>query len=841
MAKKKSSPSRKKKVKKAPARSGSTRKKSAKKKSAPKTASRKKPVKKATAKRNTAEGKKEKEPVVNSTEHDLVNYVSISQETRRRYLNYAMSVISSRALPDIRDGMKPVQRRIMYVMYNDLRLTADTKTRKCAKICGDTTGNYHPHGETAVYDALVRMAQDFTLRYPLVYGQGNFGSVMGLPAAASRYTEAKLNSVAEQLMNELRYDTVDMRTNYDGTRDEPIVLPARYPNLLVNGSQGIAVGMATNIPPHNMEEVIKASLQLIKQPKSTVAQLMKHIKGPDFPLGGRIVTDRRELRKAYESGRGSIKVRAEWDFDKEKRKTTKNRIVIKSVPYGVETGPLVAAIGDLVAQNKIPQLVDVADETDDENGLRIVLEMKPGSDPEAIFAYLYKHTNLEQNFAMNLTCLVPDEQGNIIPARLSLVEMIQYFLDFRFLTIKRRFEYLLEQLEKRIHILEGFAIIFDGLDKALRIIRRSNGKKDAAEKLMKAFPLDAIQTDAILEMQLYKISQLEIDNIMEELEDKLAQAEEIRKILASNRRLWKVVEKELGEISAQYGDKRATKIGSSEEITEFDPQAYIVKENTNVVVTREGWVKRVGRIQNISSTRVREGDSVLTVVPGNTLEHVVFFSSDGVAYTIPIDQILVSSGYGVPLSKLVRIGDGANMVGAVTTDPRFTEEDVKKRGNPTPAPYLLIVTEQGQVMQHSFSPFRTPSTKVGRKYCRLRSGDKVVFAELVTEGKTMFIATKKARIIHFKIKEVPILSSAGKGVKGIKLESKDHVLGAMQLSRPSDCLRVINSNNKKLSFGQMKYGVTSRGGKGVRTSLRNGFKKIIHPEIELVEWAEMEE
>ncbi len=840
MAKKKSSPSRKKRVKKKPARKKTTRKKSSSKKTTKKTSSRKKPVKKVTRKKKTTR-KKKKATVIAPTEDDSIKFVSISEETRRRYLNYAMSVISSRALPDIRDGLKPVQRRIMYVMYHDLRLMADAKTRKCAKIYGDTTGNYHPHGETAVYDALVRMAQDFSLRYPLVFGQGNFGSVMGLPAAAGRYTEAKLNSVAEHLMNELRYNTVDMRPNYDGTREEPVVLPARYPNLLVNGSQGIAVGMATNIPPHNLEEVIKACLHLIKHPKSTVAQLMKFIKGPDFPLGGRIVTDRRDLRKAYEEGRGSIKVRAEWKFDIEKRTRSKNRLVIYSLPYGVDTGPLVAVIGDMIAENKLPQLIDVADETDDENGLRVVLEIKPGSDPEAVFAYLYKHTNLEQNFAMNLTSLIPDEQGNIVPARLSLVEMIRYFLDFRFLTIKRRFQFLLEQLEKRIHILEGFEIIFNGLDKALKIIRRSSGKKDAAEKLMKAFPLDSIQTDAILEMQLYKISQLEIDNIIEELEDKIEQAEEIRKILASNRKLWSVVEKELGEISKEFGDNRATKIGSSEEIAEYDPQAYIIKENTNVVITREGWVKRVGRIQNIKSTRVREGDSVLTVIPGNTLENVIIFSSDGVAYTIPMDQIPVSSGYGVPLSKLVRLGDGVNMVAAITTDDRFTPEDKKKRGIPTPAPHILMVTAQGQVMQLSFSTFRTPSTKVGRKFCRLRSGDKVVFAELVEDATTMFIASKKARIIHFKIKDAPILNSAGKGVKGIKLESKDYVLGAVQLSRPSDCLRVTNTNNKTLSFGQMKYGVTSRGGKGVRTSLRNGFKEIIQPDIELIDWAEMEE
>ena len=773
-------------------------------------------------------------------DEDRMRPVSLAEETRRRYLNYALSVITSRALPDVRDGLKPVQRRILYVMYNLLRLTADSKRRKCAKVCGDTTGNFHPHGDDAVYDSLVRMAQDFTLRYPLVDGQGNFGSVMGLAHAARRYTEARLTAIAEQLMNELRYRTVDMRPNYDGERDEPVVLPARFPNLLVNGTQGIAVGMATNIPPHNLGEVIKACVYLIDNSDATVAKLMKHIKGPDFPLGGRVVTDRRTLRKAYESGRGSVKVRAEWQFDRTRRKENRNRIIIYSVPYGVSTGPLLEVIGAYANSRKLPQLIGTGDETNEKNGLRIVLDLKPGSDADAVMAFLYKHTNLEQNFAFNLTALVPDEHGGMVPARLSLVEMLQQFLDFRFITVRRRFEYQLEQLERRIHILEGMQIIFDGLDKALRIIRKSSGKADAAEKLMKAFPLDAEQTNAILELQLYRISQLEIDRIVEELEEKRAEAEKIRKILASDRRLWKVVKTELNEVASNFADKRRTTIGNAEEVVDYDPQAYILRENTNVVVTREGWIKRVNRLQKVESTRVREGDVVLDVVPGSTLEHVILFSSEGVAYTLPIDQVPATTGYGEPVSKHVRMGDGATIVAAVSTDPRFTPEDKKVRGEQTPKPYLLIVTARGQVLRISLSGFRTPSTKVGRKFCRLRSGDKVVFVEPVTDGETMFIASKKARVLHFSIDEVPILNSAGKGVIGIKLEKGDEAIGAMQLARPSDALHVINTNGTEMSFGQTKYEVTSRAGKGVNTSKRNGFREIVQPEIELVDWAELD-
>jgi DNA gyrase subunit A len=777
----------------------------------------------------------------NGDDGDQITYVSLSQETRRRYLNYALSVITSRALPDARDGLKPVQRRILYVMHHDLGLTATAKTRKSAKVCGDTTGGYHPHGEMAVYDSLVRMAQGFSLRYPLVIGQGNFGSVIGLPAAAARYTEVKLTALAEQLMNELRFETIGKRANYDATREEPVVLPARFPNLLVNGTQGIAVGMATNIPPHNLREAVKACVLLIHEPDSTVAQLMKFIKGPDFPLGGRIVTDRRSIRQAYEEGRGSIKVRGEWKLEKDRKSEATTRIVLSSVPYGVETGPLLTVIGDIINARKLPQVVGVADESSEKHPLRLVLETKPGSDPEAIMAYLYRHTALEQNFAFNTTCLVPDEHGALVPARLSLKELLRQFLDFRFKTVTRRYEYQLRQLERRIHILEGFAIVFKGLDQALKIIRNSSGKQDAAAKLMKAFPLDEEQTEAVLELALYRISSLEIDRILEELKEKRAEAESIRKILASKVRLWKVVETELEEVADKFGDDRRTAIGSDEEVTEFDPQAYIVRENTNVVLTRDGWLKRVGRLQKVESTRVREGDAVLAVVPGSTLENVVVFSSDGVAYTLPIDQVPASSGYGDPLSKLVRVGDGARPIWATTTDDRFTSADALVRKNQPPRPYLLIATRLGQVMQLSFGAFRTPSTKAGRRYCRLRPGDRVVFVELVGEADTMFLATRDARVIHFKIGDVAILGGPGKGVRGIKLAPDDEVLGAIQLARPSDCLHVINENDKELSFGQMKYGVTARGGKGIKTSTRTGFKEIIPPPIELVDWEQFEE
>ncbi len=773
-------------------------------------------------------------------ETDRIEYVPLSQETRRRYLNYAMSVITSRALPDVRDGLKPVQRRILYVMFDGLRLTPDSKPIKCAKISGDTSGNYHPHGTAAIYEALVRLAQDFTLRYPLIHGQGNFGSFIGLPPAAERYTEAKLTAIAVQLMQELRFETVDYRPNYDGRTQEPVVLPAQFPHLLVNGTSGIAVGMATNIPPHNLGEVIAACVHLVDNWEAETKELLKFIKGPDFPLGGRMITERKELRSIYEEGKGAVKVRGEWRADKDRKGTAEDRLVVYSIPYGVETGPLVSELGNVVNSKKLPQLLNVTDETDNKQGLRIVLKLKPGADPNAVMAYLYKHTALEQNFNYNSTCLVPDEHGTLIPARPALADMLRHFLTFRFATVRRRFEFQLKQIERRIHILEGFEIVFNDLDKALKIIRNSSGKRDAADKLMKAFPLDEEQTMAILELQLYRISQLEINTIREELAEKRAEADRIRKILNSEKRLWSVVKTELEELSTTFADKRRTTLGSSEEVTEFDASAYIVKENTNVVLTQEGWIKRVGRLQNVETTRVREGDAVLDVVPGSTLDTVAFFSSDGVAYTLSIADVPVSSGYGEPLSKHVKLADGASLVAAVTTDPRFTPADKVVDKELPPTPYLFILTALGQTMRIPLSPFRPASTKSGRKFCRLAAGDRVVHVELVRDATSVFLASKGARVIHFSVDDIAILSGAGRGVRGIKLEPKDVALGAALMSRPSDCLRVKTSGDKILTCGQQKYAITSRGGRGFRAAHRSTFEEVLRPDIQLVDWAAME-
>jgi DNA gyrase subunit A len=774
---------------------------------------------------------------------ETIQPVSLQQETRKRYLTYAMSVVMSRALPDVRDGLKPVQRRILYTMYHDLHLYADGRPRKCAKIVGDVTGNYHPHSDDAAYESLVRMAQNFVMRVPLVQGQGNFGSVDGDEPAARRYTEAKLAAPAEFLMSELRQRTVTMRPNYDNTREEPTVLPARFPNLLVNGVSGIAVGLATNIPPHNLRDVLESCVHLIENPEATTAELLNKLKGPDFPLGGKVVTDRTTLRKIYEEGTGSIKVQAEWKLESAGKR---EQIVVTSIPYGVNKGTLEGAIGEIIASRKLPQLLNLTNESNEKEGMRIALEIKPGTDPNLVMAYLYRHTALQQNFAYNLTCLVPvpdpenPDKERVKPERLGLKELLRHFLDFRLVTVRRRFEFELEQLRKRIHILEGFRIIFDALDKAIKLIRESDGKADAAAKLMKTFKLDEAQTDAILDAQLYRIAQLEIKKILEELKEKTAEAERIQGILRSQQKLWGVIKGEMNELAEKFGERRRTRMGSGEDTPDFDPEAYIVRENTNVVLTRDGWIKRVGRLASVEGTRVREGDEVVAVLPGTTLDHAIFFADDGTAYTMRMNEVPVTTGYGEPIAKFFRLADQVKLIGAVTTDERFTPREQAPANGEPPPPHLLVVTSQGQTLRTPLAPFRTESTKAGRRYLKLNEGDRVVLVTVPREEKTIYLASAEGHVIHFRIDEINILSGVGKGVMGIKLEDGDTCLGGALMGGRFDKVVLETSGGKTMEFGPAKYEVTSRGGKGFEAVKRTNFVRIVPPPIELVDWDKIE-
>src|SRR5438876_7330745 len=484
--------------------------------------------------------------------------VALHEAAQSRYLNYALSVITARALPDVRDGLKPVQRRILYTMWQQ-NLTSDVKHRKCAKVVGDVMGSFHPHGDAALYETLVRMAQSFSLRYPLVDGSGNFGSLDGDSAAAMRYTECRLAAISNEMLAEIEQTTVPFRPSYDGTKTEPVVLPARLPNLLVNGATGIAVGMATNIPPHNLGEVCTALTKLLDNEDLGNAQLCRYIKGPDFPTGGQILNAPEELKQIYKTGSGTVRLRGTWDIGPETRST--KTIYIDSVPYTVNKAQLVEAIGQIAESRKLPQLLDVKDLSTED--VRIALEMKKDADEKMIMAYLFKHTALQINFVVNLTCLIPTENPEVgRPERLDLKSILWHFLHFRLEVVTRRLEHELAALKKRIHILEGFETVFDALDEIIKMIRKSDGKVDSAEKIMARFKLDAEQTDAILELKIYRLARLEILIIQKELEDKRKRARQISALLKDEEGRWKLVRAELEEISSKYGDKRRTVIES---------------------------------------------------------------------------------------------------------------------------------------------------------------------------------------------------------------------------------------------------------------------------------------
>jgi DNA gyrase subunit A len=702
--------------------------------------------------------------------------VALSNETQRLYLNYALSVITSRALPDVRDGLKPVQRRILYTMHHELHLRPDGKPSKCARIVGDVMGKYHPHGDSAIYDALVRLAQDWVMRATLVHGQGNFGSLDGDAAAAHRYTEAKLTKIAMELLEELSQKTVLYRPTFDNEHSEPIVLPARFPNVLVNGAQGIAVGMATSIPPHNLGEVIDACEMLIENRKTTVAKLLAKLKGPDFPTGGELITPKSEIKKIYETGQGTVKVRGEWTVDSKKPE----QIVITSIPYGLEKHTLVEKIAEVIVGKKLPAITDVRDESTDV--VRIVIEMKKTANPELVMAYLSKHTPFQTNVQVNLTCLVPSENPEVpSPQRLDLKQILEHFLDFRLDTVKKRLKFDLEELEKRLHILEGFEKVFDALDEIIKIIRRSEGKQDAAEKIMKRFGLDELQTDAILELKLYRLAKLEILIIKEEADKKRAEAKKIRALLKSEAKLWELVKKELLEIRTEYADKRRTKIIGVEEEVEFKAEDFIVDEDAIVIVSERGWVKRQGKVKDLSNTRTKEGDRVLTVQAGSTRATVAFFSNHGICYVTRIADVPQSSGYGDPIQKMFKFGDGETVIGACSFDARIIEmpeeELTLDDGSPSP-PYAVAVTKLGYAFRFSLFPHKEPSTRSGRKYARLKEGDEVLTVFPCFDLRYVIAAADDGHGIAVKMEEIALLSGAGRGTMLIKLGKEASLLAA---------------------------------------------------------------
>ena len=681
---------------------------------------------------------------------------------------------------------------------------------------------------------------------PLVDGSGNFGSIDGDNAAAMRYTECRMTRIAGEILADLATRTVAFKPNYDGSREEPVVLPSRMPNLLVNGATGIAVGMATNMPPHNLKEVCRALLKLLKDPEIKDYQLVAKdaIQGPDFPTGGQIISTNSELREMYATGQGTVKVRATHKIVETKKKKV---IQIISVPYAVNKAELVERMSDLVFSGKLPLVEDVRDVSTED--IRIDLPLKKDADPQKVLAYLYKNTRLQNNFNVNMTCLVPTENPEVgAPNRLSLKEILWHFLHFRLEVITRRLENELAALEKRIHLLQGFVKVFDALDTIIRIIRKSDGKADAAVKIMKRFPaakggLDELQTDAILELKLYRLARLEINLIQEELKNKNKRARQIRKLLkedttdTNNSGRWGLVRKEIEHLISEFcagpEGKRRTVIEAVGEEVEISAEDFIVAEDCHVLITTDGWVKRQKQIADPSKSRLRGGDTVLDVIAGSTRETIGFFSSMGFCYTCRMIDIPASTGFGEPIQKLFKLKDGEKIVTAMSFDPRAIGDMNEDPKDPEVCPDIhgFAASSNGYALRFTLAGFAEPSTRSGRRFARCSAGASIVGVEAIDGDETILAISAACRAVVCPADEVNYLSGAGKGVMLIKLAKTDRLLGFKASRGERDLLLVETNRGAKKTISTVKYRTTSRGGKGNEIQKNGKIAKIVRPPV----------
>ncbi len=698
---------------------------------------------------------------------------SLQQESRDRYLTYALSVVSGRALPDVRDGLKPVQRRILYAMLQNLNLKPSSSHRKSAAVVGEVLARFHPHGDVACYEAMVRMAQDFSLRYPLVDGQGNFGSLDGDNAAAYRYTEAKLRELALEVIGEINEETVSFRDNFDATVVEPVVLPSRIPNLLINGATGIAVGMATSIPPHNLKDTIKAIIELAKDPELSTSKLTSLIKGPDFPTGCNILNSQKELVEMYETGRGSVRMRGEWSVEEQAR--GKQVIVVTTIPYAVNKATLVERIAGLIIDRKVPQLVDVRDESTNE--IRLVLELAAGADADVAMAYLFKNTPLESNFAVNLTALVPAEGASTRPELLSLRSCLKHFFDFRVDVTEKKLTFERKQLLERMHILEGLVIIYDALDEALKIVRKSDGRSDAADKLRARFKLSEIQAFAVVDMRIYQLSKTNIEEITKELAEKERRVKEIEKLLKSKTALQDVVCADLEKIAEKYGDRRKSKLIKDNVDIEFDETQYVVQEDVHAIITADGWIKRIRRTNDLTSTRLREGDALLSAHALTTLDSVALLTSFGTLFVLKVSDFPASSGYGTPIQKLLKFKDGERIVRSFgisasgQTAPATGAQVQLPLGNATVSGVrdqrlkdgdtLVLVGQQGTGYGLTLNEL-SATKRTGRRVMKLRDGE--FLAAVAPIAPLMVFITQDGSGLAIPQGEIPVRDSAAVGV-----------------------------------------------------------------------------
>ncbi len=731
----------------------------------------------------------------------------IEDEMKESFLDYSMSVIVQRALPDVRDGLKPVHRRILYAMH-ELGLVPGRPYKKSATVVGDVLGKYHPHGDIAVYDALVRMVQDFSLRYPLVDGQGNFGSVDGDPAAAYRYTEARLTRVAMTMLEDIDKNTVDFIPNFDERLQEPTVLPAKLPNLIINGAAGIAVGMATNIPPHNLAETVEAITYLVDHPNAGVKDLRKFIKGPDFPTGA-IIYGREGIKECYEKGRGRITIRARAVVE-EKESTGKHQIVVAEIPYQVNKSNLIAQIAELVNGKKLEGISDLRDESDRE-GMRIVIELKRDAVPAVVLNQLYKRTQMQTTFGAIMLALVDGA-----PKEMNLKELLEHFIEHRHTVIVRRTEFELKRAQDREHILEGLKIAVDNIDEVVKIIRKSKDTPTADASLRKRFKLSEKQSAEILNMRLARLTALEITKLEDELKEVRKFIKECKEILASKPRRMKILKEELTEVAAGFGDQRRTEIVADQ--GEFSIEDLIAEEDMVITVSHAGYIKRLPvsayRRQRrggkgVISAHTKEDDWVEHLFIASTHDYVMFFTQQGQCYWLKVHEIpqAARAARGKPIISCVAMRPDERLAALVPVR-EFSEDQ-----------YLLFATKNGVVKKTRLSEFGNPRS-VGIRAINIEKGDELIDVQ-VTDGRNdIVLATRQGMSIRFHEKDVRDMGRTATGVKGIELDKKDHVIDMVVVRRKSTLLTVTEKGMGKRSELD-EYRVQHRGGRGIITLKRS--------------------
>lgn len=751
----------------------------------------------------------EREGENNDAEKGVIRQ-NIVSEMKESYLDYAMSVIVSRALPDVRDGLKPVHRRIMYTMH-ELGLTPGAKTRKSAKITGDVTGNYHPHGDVAVYDAMVNLAQPFGMRYPLVIGQGNFGSIDGDAAAASRYTEAKMSKIAQELVRDIGKDTVDWRENYEGTRKEPTLMPSAVPNLLLNGTLGIAVGMATNIPPHNLREISDAILHLVDNPEATTEDLLQFVQGPDYPTGG-IAFNIKDIRQAYASGRGGVTARGHAEIIEDEKGNF--QIVISSVPFRVNRANLLIKIADLVRDKRLEGIRGLRDESTDWDDTRIVVELKGGAHPQKVLNYLYKHTQLEDTFHFNMVALVDG-----VPQTLSLKTILQEFIEHRRIVIIRRTQYDLDRALEREHILLGLKKALDHINEVIKTIRASKDRELAKANLMKKFKFTDIQTEAILAMQLQRLAGLERKKIEDELAEIQKMIVKLRALLASPKKILGVIKDETKEIAEKYGDDRRTKIIKGE-LKNLSVEDLIPDDDNVLVLTSGGYIKRSSPDEfrrqkrggvGVVDLNTKEEDFVQTFITTNLHSDLLFFTDAGKVYQMKMYDLPEGkrATKGKSIMNFLSLEQGEHVTSVLAMDKEIREKDYG----------LIMVTKEGVVKKVNSESFHDVRRN-GIIAIKLGPTDRLIATGFVEEGDSVMVATNKGQSIRFAESDVREMGRAAGGVRGIKLAKGDFVVGSgvIKKDRKDASVFVISENGYGKQTSADEYKIQNRGGSGVKTA-----------------------